>query len=113
MAERIIHPTSPEEAARIDRLADLAEQDRDDLVQRQQLRAIAAREESFKGEVLRALADVDLRITELADLTGVDVVTFDDFRCGLYELPLPAFERLARRLGFALSRVSGPAMVTS
>lgn len=109
MTERIIHKTTAEEAARIDRLATLAEMDRDDLIERQRLRETASRELSFKGEVLRALAEVDIRLSELAELAEVDVVTFDDFRCGLVELPLPAFERIARRLGFALARSPVPA----
>ena len=111
MAERIIHQTTLEEAARIDRLAALAEQDHDDLVERFRLHALAAAEPTFRGELLRAIEHTTVELEELAKLAGVDLLTFDDFRCGTVELPIAAFERLARRLGFTLVKTSEHAPV--
>jgi hypothetical protein len=107
MSERIIHETTPEESARIDRLAALAEQDRDDILERGRLQEAAAAQPTFVGDVLRAmLEDSPVSVFELAELANVDFVTFDDFRCGRHELPAAAFERVARRLGFSLVRTA-------
>lgn len=55
------------------------------------------------GRVLRAILRDDVVSTpELVALSGVDFVTFDDFRCGRFMLPADAFERIARRMGFEL-----------
>jgi hypothetical protein len=42
MADRILLNTTPAEAARLDRLAELAEQDKDDMLERLKLHEIAA-----------------------------------------------------------------------
>jgi hypothetical protein len=102
----MIHQTTPEEAARIDRLAELAEQDRDDLVERYRLQELAAAEPTFRGELLRAIDGSDVPLEELAELAGVDPLTFDDFRCGRFDLSLEAFERVARRLGLTLVKAA-------
>jgi hypothetical protein len=105
VSERIIHPLTPQEESRLDRLAALAERDRDDIIERGRLQEEAAAQPTFVGEVLRAmLEDSPVSVFELAELANVDFVTFDDFRCGRRELPAIAFERVARRLGFSLVR---------
>lgn len=106
MPERIIHKTTPDEAARLDRLAELAEADRDDMIERYRLQEIASAQPTFRGELLRAIDTCNVPMTELAQLAGVDFVTFDDFRCGRFELSLDAFERVARRLGLALVKAA-------
>ncbi len=102
MSEPVIHETTPEEAARIDRLAALAESERDEIVESLRLHEVAAAQPTFVGEVLRAIKKLDVDFDELAALAGLDQAGFDDFRCGRIELPAAAFERLARRLGFTL-----------
>lgn len=52
------------------------------------------------------LDDSPASVFEPAELSNVDFVTFDDFRCGRIELPAAAFERVARRLGFTRMRTS-------
>jgi len=106
MSEIVIHPLTPDEEARLDRLAELAEGDRDDMLERLRLQEIASAQPTFRGELLRAIDTCDIRITELAELAGVDFVTFDDFRCGRFELSLDAFERVARRLGLSLVKAA-------
>ncbi len=106
MPERIIHPLTPDEEARLDRKAALAEADKDDMIERYRLQEIASAQPTFRGELLRAIDTCDVRITELAELAGVDFVTFDDFRCGRFELSLDAFERVARRLGLSLVKAA-------
>jgi hypothetical protein len=102
MRERVIHKTTPEEVAEIDRLAALAEQDGPDMLRRAQLKAVAANEPSFAGKVRRAIMAMSVSYPELARTAGVDLVTFDNFCCGTVELPLPVFERVARKLGLDL-----------
>lgn len=111
MGERVIHKTTPEEAAEIDRLAALAEQDGPDMMRRAELKEVAAKEPTFAGKVRRAIMGMTVSYPELARTAGVDLVTFDDFCCGTVELPLPAFERVARRLGLDL--VESPTMETA
>ena len=102
MTERVIHSLTPEEEARLNRLAALAEQDRDDIIERFRLHEQAAAEPTFRGELLRAIDGNDVSLDELAELACVDPLTFDDFRCGRFELSLDAFERVARRVGLVL-----------
>lgn len=52
MTDTVIHATTPEETARLDRLAALAEQDRDDILERGRLPEAAAAQPTFVGEVL-------------------------------------------------------------
>jgi hypothetical protein len=109
MSEPRIQPTTPEEDAWHARLATLAEQDKDDILERMRLHDIAAAQPTFVGRVLRAiLCDTEVSTPELALLAGVDFVTFDDFRCGRITLPPDAFERVARRMGFTLVRQGEP-----
>ncbi len=86
MSDTVIHTTSPEETARLDRLA--------------------AAQPTFVGAVLREIMRLEMDFDELATLAGLDQVGFDDFRCGRYELHAAAFERVARRLGFGLVRTA-------
>jgi hypothetical protein len=112
MSDRVIHKTSPEEATRLDRLATLAEAERDEIVRRAPFYEQVAAEPTFKGEVLRAINEsMRIPLSELASMAGVDMRTLDEFRCGERELPLAAFERLARRLGFTLVKTAEPAQV--
>jgi hypothetical protein len=112
VTDRVIHKTSPEEAARLDRLATLAEAERDEIVRRAPLYEQVAAEPTFKGEVLRAInGSMRIPLSDLATTAGVDMRTLDKFRCGERELPLAAFERLARRLGFILVKTSEHAPV--
>lgn len=99
-----IREVSADEAARIDRLAALAEADCADMLERERLHEQAAAMPGFLGDVLRAISAADVSVVELAKLAEVDLVTFDDFRCGRHELPLASFEKVARRLGFSLVR---------
>jgi hypothetical protein len=107
MPELLIHKTSPEETARLDQVAALAEQDRAGLIAQIEQQQLAAMEPTFGGLVRRAILSMEVPCRELADLAGVDRATFDAFRSGEVDLPLPAFERVARRLGFQLVR-GGP-----
>jgi len=102
MSDPVIHPTTPSEAARIDRLAALAESERDEIVESLRLHQVAAEQPTFVGDVLRAIMKLEVDFDELAELAGLDQAGFDDFRCGRLELPAAAFEKVARRLGFAL-----------
>jgi hypothetical protein len=111
MSDTIIHATTPEEAARLDRLAALAEGERDEIVESLRLHRLAAAQPTFVGAVLREIMRLDVDFDELAALAGLDQAGFDDFRCGRIELPAAAFERVARRLGFTLVRSAEPAGV--
>ncbi len=91
MSDTVIHATTPEETARLDRLAALAEQDRDDILERGRLQEAAAAQPTFVGEVLLAmLEDSPVSVFELSELANVDFVKFDDFRCRRYQLPVAA-----------------------
>lgn len=101
---RTIVPSTPSDNARIDELARLAEGERADVIARWKMREAEASRPTFLGQVLRAINPATVRVDELASLAGVSPVEFDEFRCGLRPLPIEAFERVARRLGFELVR---------
>jgi hypothetical protein len=104
MPEPVIHKTTPEEAARIRHLAELAERDGADILERFRLHQSAAEKPTFVGTILRAINESEVDVLDLAEFAGVDLATFDDFRCGRIALAPDTFERVARRLGFVLVR---------
>jgi hypothetical protein len=108
MADRIIHPTTPEEAARIDALAALAEAERPEIIARYHRRRAAEQEPGLRGDLRRAITASLISPDELASAAGVGVGQFMAFQEGQDDLPLSAFERLTERLGLVV-QLSSPA----
>jgi hypothetical protein len=106
MADRIIHSSTPEEAAAIDALAASAEGERTDVIARYQRRRAAEQEPGLRGDLRRAIAASMIGPDDLALAAGVDVIQFLAFQEGEADLPLSAFERLAERLGLILQLAS-------
>ncbi len=111
MTQRVIQTPTPEESVRIDRLSDLAEQDRSEIERQLELYDLAAAEPTFKGAIRRALATTNVPFPELLRSSGISLHELDLFRSGEANLSLDAFERLAQRLGFTL--VQAPESVSA
>lgn len=105
MPDRIIHPTSPEDAARIDALAAAVEAERPELIARYHRRRSAESASGFRGDLRRAITASMVGPDELAEVAGVDVALFMDFQEGVADLPFLAIERLLSRLGMTLALV--------
>jgi hypothetical protein len=108
MVDKIIHPTTPEEADRIDALAALAEAERPEIIARYHRRRAAEQEAGLRGDLRRAITASLIGPDELASAAGVGVGQFMAFQEGQDDLPLSAFERLTERLGLVV-QLSSPA----
>ncbi len=106
MVDKIIHPTTPEEAARIDALAALAEAERPEIIARYHRRRAAEQEAGLRGDLRRAITASLIGPDELASAAGVG--QFMAFQEGQDDLPLSAFGRLTERLGLIV-QLSSPA----
>lgn len=102
MTERVIHKTTPEEAARLDALAAEIESHKEEIIARLEREDLASQEDSLSGQLRRAIDASLIGPEELANAAGIDLDTFLAFQVGDAELSLKVFERLARRLGMAV-----------
>lgn len=107
MPDRIIHPTSPDDAARIDAIAAAVEAERPELIARYRRRRAAESEAGLRGDLRRAITASMIGPDKLADVAGVDVSLLMDFQEGVADLPFLSIEKLLNRLGMELALVHG------
>lgn len=77
-----------------------------ELMRRDQLAQDAAREQSFSGELRRAIHQSRLTLIELADQTGATPLILDEFLTGEGTLQSDVIDRLVVILGFRLTRTT-------
>ncbi len=102
MADRVVHTTSPAEAARLDALAAEIEARKDEIIERIERADAASQEDNLAGQLRRAIYASGIRPDLLASEAGLELETFLAFQVGEAELPMAAFERLAKRLGMTI-----------
>jgi hypothetical protein len=100
--EAIVHKATPEQAARLAKLAALVESEQPDLAARLEREDMAAAQPTFSGELRRAIRASRLQPGDLARDAGVDWRDFALFLQGHAELSTCAIDRLASRLGLSL-----------
>jgi hypothetical protein len=104
--EVIVHKATPEQSARLAKLAALVESERPDLAARLEREDIAAAQPTFSGELRRAIRASFLQPGDLARDAGVDWQDFALFLQGRAELSTRAIDLLASRLGLSLVKLT-------
>jgi hypothetical protein len=102
MAERVIHPSTPEEDARLNALAARFEADAPSLAARLGRMEQAECEPGIRGELRRVIREALISPRTLSEATGVDLELIHRFQEGTSDLPSAILERLARHLGLSL-----------
>ena len=102
MPDRLIHPTPPDEAVRLDALAASIEAEKPLIIERLAREARASREDSLAGQLRRAIDASLLGPELLAREAGIDLASFLAFQAGEADLPFEAFARIAHRVGCTL-----------
>jgi hypothetical protein len=108
MSGRIIHQTTPEEAARLDEAAARIEAEAGEISDRLQRLEQAERDTGFRGELRRSIRDSLIGPERLATETGVDLDRLESFREGEGDLTLSEFDAITVRLGLVI-HVTSPA----
>ncbi len=102
MVERIVHPSTSEEDARLNALAARIETEGPEMAARLERMERAEREPGVRGELRRAIRDALVAPRRLAEATGVDVDLIRGFQEGRADLPSADLERLAGHFGLTV-----------
>jgi hypothetical protein len=75
-----------------------------ELQARDQMRKDARQENTFSGDLRRAIHESELSLAEIATRAGITPIMLDDFLTGERTLQSDVIDRLAIALGYELSR---------
>jgi hypothetical protein len=101
---RPVHVLTPEEAERFDRLAEVVEAEKSDII-RQAKRLMAAGDEpGFNGDLRRAIHGSGVVLEKIANAAGMHVFALCDFLEGTAELTSGQIAAIAQFLGLQLVR---------
>ena len=103
-ARRRTRELSPEEKARLRQARDQIAQELPDLALRDRMRKEASEEPTLSGELRRAIHASELSLAAIASAAGVTPLVLDEFLTGERTLRSDVLDRLAKTLGFELSR---------
>lgn len=101
---RVTRESSPEDQARLREARDQIAQELPDLALRDRMRKEASEERTVSGELRRAIHASDLSLTAIAEAAGVTPLVLDEFLTGERTLRSDVLDRIAKVLGFELSR---------
>ncbi len=77
-----------------------------ELIARDRLRKEASEEATLSGELRRAVHASSLSLTQIAVQVGIPALSLDEFLTGERTLRSDVMDRLAKALGYQLSRAS-------
>lgn len=97
---------SPAETERLDRLRELVATELPELLEKPEKLRSAAGELTLSGELRRAIRTSELSLMEIVRRSEIEPLALDSFLTGDVTLPSDAMDRLAKTLGYELSKVS-------
>ena len=103
--QRVHGTLPPEEVQRLQSLRKQVEAERPEIIERARQRAAAAAEDTFSGELRRAIAASPMRMAEVASQAGVAVEQLARFLNGEAPLDSDAIDRIAALLNYRLTPV--------
>ena len=103
-ARQVTRELSPAEQTSLRQARDQIAQELPDLVLRDRMRKEASEEPTLSGEMRRAIHASELSLAAIAAAAGVTPLVLDEFLTGERTLRSDVLDRLAKTLGFELSR---------
>lgn len=101
---RVLHELTAEEAERFDRLAELVEAEKPDIIRRYQLIETAAQEPGFNGDLRRAIHGGHVPLSNIATAAQMDVFAICEFLEGTQPLTSTQIAAISDCLGLQLVR---------
>ena len=106
VARRIRRELTPAESKRLKKDRELISKELPDLIEKDQIRHDAAKEDTLSGELRRAIHSGGILIPVLAEKVGVSMNILDDFLLGERTLRSDIVDRLALVLGLKLRKTA-------
>ena len=103
-ARRVTRDLTPAEQVRLRQARDAIAQELPDLALRDRMRKEASEEPTLSGELRRAIHASELSLAAIAASAGVTPLILDEFLTGERTLRSDVLDRLAKAVGFELSR---------
>jgi len=103
-ARRVRRELSPAEQARLRQAREAIAHELPDMVARDRMRKEASEEATLSGQLRRAIHASDSSLTAIAAAVGVAPLVLDEFLTGERTLRSDVLDRLAKTVGFELSR---------
>ena len=103
-ARRVTRELTPDEQARLRQARTQIAEELPDLALRDRMRKEASEEPTLSGELRRTIHASESSLTAIAAAAGVTPLMLDEFLTGERTLRSDVLDRLAKTLGFQLSR---------